>query len=46
MTIQPTARQFSLRPESELLVWCARTVVTEALKARIRQRTQESLDWA
>jgi hypothetical protein len=45
MTIRPTARQFSLRPESELLVWCARTVVTDALKARIRQRVQESIDW-
>ena len=46
MTIRPTSRQFSLRPESELLVWCARTVVTDALKERIRQRVQESLDWA
>ena len=46
MTIRSTARQFSLRPESELLVWCARTVVTDVLKARIRQRVQESLDWA
>ena len=46
MTIRPTTRQFSLRPESELLVWCARTVVTDELKARIRQRVQESLDWA
>ncbi len=45
MTIQPTSRQFSLRPESELLVWCARTVVTDALKERIRQRVQEALDW-
>ena len=45
MTIRPTSRQFSLRPESELLVWCARTVVTDALKARIRQRVQESIDW-
>jgi hypothetical protein len=40
-----TTRQFPLRPESELLVWCARTVVTEELKARIRQRAQEPLDW-
>src|SRR5512147_912439 len=38
-------RQFSLRPESELLVWCARTVVTDELRARIRQRVQEPLDW-
>ena len=40
-----TTRQFSLRPESELLVWCARTIVTDELKARIRQRVQEPLDW-
>ncbi len=40
-----TTRQFSLRPESELLVWCARTVVTDELKARIRQRVQGPLDW-
>ena len=46
MTIRPTSRQFSLRPESELLVWCARTAVTDALKERIRQRVQEPLDWA
>ena len=31
--------------ESELLVWCARTVVTDELKARIRQRVQAPLDW-
>ena len=41
-----TARQFPLRPESELLVWCARTAVTDALKERIRQSVQEPLDWA
>lgn len=46
MTIRPTSRQFTLRPESELLVWCARTAVTDALKERIRQRVQEPLDWA
>ena len=40
------ARQFPLRPESELLVWCARTVVTDELKVRIRQRVQGPLDWA
>ena len=34
-----------MRPESELLVWCARMVVTDALKERIRQRVQEPLDW-
>lgn len=39
-------RQFSLRPESELLVWCARTVVTDELKERIRQRAQGTLNWA
>lgn len=43
--MMPT-RQFSLRPESELLVWCARTVVTGELTERIRQRAQEPLDWA
>lgn len=40
-----TNRQFSLRPESELLVWCARTVVPDELKTRIRQRVQGPLDW-
>lgn len=38
-------RQFSLRPESELLVWCARTVVTNELKERIRQRAHGTLNW-
>lgn len=46
MTRVPTSTQFLLRPESEFLVWCARTAVTDALKERIRQRVQESLDWA
>lgn len=41
-----TSRQFLLRPESELLIWCARTAVTDALKERIRQRVQEPLEWA
>jgi len=41
-----TTRHFSLRPEAELLVWCARTAVTDELKARIRQRVQGPLDWA
>jgi hypothetical protein len=40
-----TPRQFSLLPESELLVWCARTVLTDNLKERIQQRVQEPLDW-
>lgn len=38
-------RQFPLQPESELLVWCARTVLTDELKARIRHRAQGLLDW-
>jgi hypothetical protein len=41
-----TTRQFLLQPESELLVWCARTVVTDELKAYIRQRVEGPLDWA
>lgn len=40
-----TLRQFPLQPESELLVWCARTVVNDDLKERIRRRVQEPLDW-
>jgi len=39
-------RQVSLRPDAELLVWCARTLVTDELRARIRQRVQAPLDWA
>jgi hypothetical protein len=39
-------RPFPWTPEAELLVWCARTVVSDAHKARIRHRVQESLDWA
>jgi len=46
MTIRPTSGQFTLRPESELLVWCARTAVPDALKERIRKRVQEPLEWA
>lgn len=38
------ARQFPLLSESELVVWCACTAVTDALKERIRQRVQEPLD--
>ena len=45
MTRPPPSRQFSMRPESELLVWCASTAVTDELKERIRQRVQEPLDW-
>ncbi|MGC4095534.1 MAG: nucleotidyltransferase family protein [Nitrospira sp.] len=40
------ARQFSLLPESELLVWCARTVVRDEVKSRIRQTVQAPLNWA
>jgi hypothetical protein len=39
-------RHFPLTPEAELLVWCARTIVADDLKARIRERAQESLDWS
>jgi hypothetical protein len=38
-------RQFPLLPESELLVWCARTVVSDDLKARIRRHVQAPLNW-
>jgi hypothetical protein len=46
MTVRSISRQFPLRPESELLIWCARTVVTDDLKKRISQRGHEPLDWA
>jgi hypothetical protein len=46
MTARPNARLFPLRPESEFIVWCARTVLTDDLTARIRARAQESLDWS
>lgn len=46
MMARPIDRQFPLSPESELLVWCARTVLTDDLKACIRQRVQGSLDWS
>lgn len=38
-------RQFPWSSESELLVWCARTCVTEELRAQICARVQEPLDW-
>ena len=41
-----TIRRFPLRPESELLVWCARTVVSDDLKESIRRRVVEPLDWS
>lgn len=40
------ARQFPLTPEAELLVWCARTIVSDDLKTRIRHQVQAALDWA
>jgi hypothetical protein len=46
MTAPPMVRQFALAPEAELLVWCARTIVSDDLKARIRQRVQASLNWS
>jgi len=39
------ASEFPMLPESELLIWCARMVVTEELAADIRQRVQGPLDW-
>ncbi|SPP66706.1 nucleotidyltransferase domain-containing protein [Nitrospira lenta] len=39
------ARQFPWSPEAELLIWCARTCVTEELRAQICARVQEPLDW-
>lgn len=38
-------RQFPWSPEGDLLVWCARTCVTDELRARICSRVQEPLDW-
>jgi len=38
-------RQFPWSPESELLVWCARTNTTDELRALIHSRIQEPLDW-
>ncbi len=32
------SRQLPLLPEAELLVWCARTDITDELKQRIRKR--------
>lgn len=43
--MMPT-RQFALRLESEFLVWCARTVVTNEVAERIRWSAQGPLDWA
>ena len=41
-----SVRQFPWKPEAELLVWCARTSISEALQTRIRQRVTEPLDWS
>ncbi|MDH4371653.1 MAG: nucleotidyltransferase family protein, partial [Nitrospira sp.] len=46
MTAPPMARQFPLALEAELLVWCARTGLTDDLRSRIGRRVQESLDWS
>lgn len=46
MLARSTMRQFPLLPESELLVWCASTVVSDHLKGCIRRRVQEPLDWS
>lgn len=45
MTDYSNTRQIPLGTEAELIVWCARTGITEELMARIRQKLQESLDW-
>ena len=39
-------RKIPLGSEAELLVWCARTGITQGLVARIRQKLQEPLDCA
>ena len=46
MMARPHARLFPLRPESEFITWCARTVLSDGLESRIRARAQESLDWS
>ena len=46
MTDYSSTREIPLGSEAELLVWCARTGITQALSARIRQKLQEPLDWA
>ena len=45
MTTRHIDRQFPLISEAELLVWCARTEVSDDLKTRIRQRLQAPLNW-
>ncbi|MEK6784058.1 MAG: nucleotidyltransferase family protein [Nitrospirota bacterium] len=46
MPARSSTKQLPLLPEAELLVWCARTVVSDELKRSIRRRVQESLDWS
>ncbi len=46
MPARSITKQLPLLPEAELLVWCARTVVSDELKRSIRRRVQESLDWS
>jgi len=46
ITKQANIRHFPLLPEAELLVWCARTELTDDLKTRIKQRVQTSLKWS
>ncbi|HMS85000.1 MAG TPA: nucleotidyltransferase family protein [Nitrospira sp.] len=45
MTGYSCARRIPLGSEAELLVWCARTGMTQDLTARIRRRVQELVDW-
>ena len=44
-TSQLIGRQCPLLPESELIIWCARTVITDDLKASIQKRLKEPIDW-
>ena len=46
MALPPVVGRFPLRPESELVVLCARTAVSDGIKEQIRQKAQEPLDWA
>lgn len=43
--LRPVDQEFPLLPEAELLVWCARTALTDDLKTRIRQRAQAPVEW-
>jgi len=46
MPARAITKQLPLLSEAELLVWCARTVVSDELKKAIRRRVRESLDWS